>query len=270
MSEETTVDSTPATTDTPAEAAPAADPRSDRDYINTPRAAQALRALMAQEKSAREAREDAEKQQAAVQQSQALQQLAQADPVAFLERSGIRREDVSKRLEESSDPVSGIRDDVAHLRRELAQQREMAERAQMEAAMAEAREQVRAYIAESTDAPLTRATGSAEQVWQLMTQHHQRTGDILSEQDATQQVERHLAGQIDRLLDGETTRALVEEKLKARGAVLPQQAPSPRHSSTLTNEMQTAENQRIKTDPNMNRESSLAEAAQLLKWGNKV
>ena len=120
------------------------------------------------------------------------------------------------------------------------------------------------------DDVLARARERLREGLAVPTLHHQRTGDILSEQDATQQVERHLAGQIDRLLDGETTRALVEEKLKARGVVLPQQAPSPRHSSTLTNEMQTAENQRIKTDPNMNRESSLAEAAQLLKWGNKV
>ena len=133
MSDETTTTDTP----TPDPETPAPDPRADRDYINTPRAAEALRALMAQEKSAREARERADEQQATVQQSQALQQLAKADPVAFLERSGIRREDVTKRMAESEDPVGGMREDLAQMRRELSEQREAAEQAKMEAAMLE-------------------------------------------------------------------------------------------------------------------------------------
>ncbi len=262
MSDENPTPEQPAT-EAPTEAP---DARTDRDYIHTPRAAEALRALMAQEKTSREARAQAEEQQAAVQQSAALQQLAKADPVAFLERSGIRREDVSKRLADNTDPVAGMRDDLAQMRQELAQQREVAEQARMEAAMLEAREQVRTYVGGAEDTPLTRTTGSADQVWQLMTQHHQRTGEVMSEQDAARQVEAHLAGQIDRLLEGEATRALIAEKLKGTGQQPAVPAPSIQHSSTLTNEMQTAENQRIKTDPNINREASLAEAAQLLKW----
>jgi len=262
MSEENTAENTESTE------TPAADPRLDRDYINTPRAADALRALMAQEKSARESRQQAEEQHAAVQQSQALQQLAKADPVAFLERSGIKREDMTKRLAHQEDPVAGIRDELASLRQQLDQQSEAAQSARMEAAMLEAREQVRAYVSSAEDTPLTRITGSADQVWQLMTQHHQQTGEILSEQEAASKVEAHLAGQIDKLLEGEATRALIEEKLKGRG-VAATPPPAIKHSSTLTNEMQTAENQRIKNDPNMNREASLAEAAALLQWGEK-
>lgn len=257
---------TPTTSEPASEApeTPAADPRADRDYINTPRAAEALRALMAQEKSARSAREQAEEQNAAVQQSQALQQLAKADPVAFLERSGIKREDVSKRLASQEDPVAGIRDEMAHLRQELSQQREAADQARMDAALGEAREQVRTYIGSAEDTPLTRITGSADQVWQLMTQHHQSTGEVMSEQEAARQVEAHLTGQIDKLLESEATRKLIQDKLQAEGGKAPARAPAP--SSTLTNAMQTEENQRLRQDPNMNREASIAEAAKLLSW----
>jgi len=252
------------TTSEPASDAPQADPRADRDYINTPKAAEALRALMAQEKSSREARQIAEEQHAAVEQSQALQQLAKADPVAFLERSGIKREDVSKRLATQDDPVAGLRDEMAQMRQELSQQREAADQARMEAAMAEAREQVRSYVSTSEETPLTNVTGSSDQVWQLMTQHHQQTGEIMSEHEAAKQVEAHLAGQIDKLLESETTRKFIQDKLQAQGGVKPAPAPAP--SATLTNAMQTAENQRLRQDPNMNREASIAEAAKLLQW----
>jgi len=258
---------TPTTSEPASEApeTPAADPRADRDYLNTPKAADALRALMAQEKSSREARQIAEEQNAAVQQSQALQQLAKADPVAFLERSGIKREDVSKRLASQDDPVAGIRDEMAQMRQELSQQREAADQARMEAALAEAREQVRSYVGSSEETPLTRITGSADQVWQLMTNHHQQTGEVMSEQEAASKVEVHLTGQIERLLESDATRQLIENKLRDAGAA-PKAAPAPAPSSTLTNAMQTAENQRIRQDPNMNREASIAEAAKLLQW----
>ncbi len=210
---------TPTTSEPVSEApeTPAADPRADRDYINTPKAAEALRALMQQEKSSREARQIAEEQNAAVQQSQALQQLAKADPVAFLERSGIKREDVSKRLASQEDPVAGIRDEMAQMRQELSQQREAADQARMDAALTEAREQVRTYISSAEDTPLTRITGSADQVWQLMTQHHQSTGEVMSEQEAARKVEAHLTGQIDKLLESEATRKLIQDKLQANG-----------------------------------------------------
>ena len=244
---------------------PAADPRADRDYLNTPKAAEALRALMAQEKSSREARQIAEEQNAAVQQSHALQQLAKADPVAFLERSGIKREDVSKRLATQEDPVAAIRDEMAQMRQELSQQREAADQARMDAALAEAREQVRSYISTAEDTPLTKVSGSADQVWQLMTQHHQQTGEVMSEHEAARKVEAHLASQIDKLLESEATRKLIQDKLQADGGST-KPAPTPAPSATLTNAMQTAENQRLRQDPNMNREASIAEAAKLLQW----
>jgi len=236
------------------------------DPVQAPRAAEALRALMNQEKQAREAKAAAAEHQMAVEQSRALQDLAKADPVSFLERAGVPREEISQRLTQGADPVSGIREDISALKTELQEQREAADRARMDAALAEARSQVHRYIQESEDNPLVRATGSAEQVWQLMANHHQSTGQVLSEAEAARQVESHLSGQIDKLLEGEATRALLEEKMKQLGAQPQAAAPEPKHSATLTNAMQTAENQRVRTNPNHSREQSLAEAAALLKW----
>ena len=251
---------TPAAAETPAEA-PAASP----DPVAAPRAAEALKALISQEKASREAHQAAQEQQAAIAQSRAMQELAKSDPVSFLERSGIKREDISKRLDDTADPVSGIREDISTLRTELQQQREAAEQARMDAALSEARSQVHSYVQSAEDTPLVRATGSADQVWQVMTNHHQATGQVISEAEAARQVEAHLSSQIDKLLEGESTRAILEEKLREKAAV-PSAAPESKQRSTLTNQMQTAENQRIRQDPNFNREQSLAEAAKILKW----
>jgi len=86
----------------------------------------------------------------------------------------------------------------------------------------------------------------------------------MSEQEAARKVEAHLTGQIDKLLESEATRKLIQDKLQANGGQRP--APIPAPSSTLTNAMQTEENQRLRQDPNMNRDASLAEAAKLLQW----
>jgi len=101
MSEETT------TTEGQSEAAATETPAIP-DATEAPRAAEALRALMQQEKATREARQSNIEHEAVVRQSKALQQLAQADPVGFLERSGIKREDISQRLSEGADPVSDM------------------------------------------------------------------------------------------------------------------------------------------------------------------
>jgi len=98
-----------------------------------------------------------------------------------------------------------------------------------------------------------------------MTHHHQTTGQIISEAEAARKVEGHLSAQIDRLLESDATRALIEEKMKGAGVPIAPPAPV-KHRSTLTNEMQTAETKRVRQDPNMSREASLAEAASILKW----
>ena len=257
MTEENT---TPEAPEAPAEA-PVAAP----DPVAAPRAAEALKALISQEKASRDAHQAAQEQQSAIAQSRAMQELAKSDPVSFLERSGIKREDISQRLDEGADPVSGIREDISTLRSELQQQREAAEQARMDAALSEARSHVHTYVQGADETPLVRVTGSADQVWQVMTNHHQATGQVISEAEAARQVEAHLSSQIDKLLEGEATRAILEEKLKSKGQTQPH-VPEQKHRSTLTNQMQTAENQRVRQDPNFNREQSLAEAAKLLKW----
>ena len=254
MTEENT---TPEAPETPVAAAP--------DPVAAPRAAEALKALISQEKASRDAHQAAQEQQSAIAQSRVMQELAKSDPVSFLERSGIKREDISQRLDEGADPVSGIREDISTLRTELQQQREAAEQARMDAALSEARSHVHTYVQGAEETPLVRATGSADQVWQVMTNHHQATGQVISEAEAARQVEAHLSSQIDKLLEGESTRAILEEKLREKG-VVQVTAPEPKHRSTLTNQMQTAENQRVRQDANYNREQSLAEAAKLLKW----
>ncbi len=258
MSDETT------TTEGQSEAAATETPAIP-DATEAPRAAEALRALMQQEKATREARQSNIEHEAVVRQSKALQQLAQADPVGFLERSGIKREDISQRLSDGADPVSDIRDDISSLKTELQQQREATEQARMQAALSEARSEVHKYVETAEDTPLVRATGSADQVWQVMTHHHQTTGQIISEAEAARKVEGHLSAQIDRLLESDATRALIEEKMKGAGVPIAPPAPV-KHRSTLTNEMQTAETKRVRQDPNMSREASLAEAASILKW----
>ncbi len=121
MTEENT---TPEAPETPVAAAP--------DPVAAPRAAEALKALISQEKASRDAHQAAQEQQSAIAQSRAMQELAKSDPVSFLERSGIKREDISQRRDEGDDPVSGSREDISTLRTELQQQREAAEQARID------------------------------------------------------------------------------------------------------------------------------------------
>ena len=73
-------------------------PVTDDGYINSPSATTALRSLIEQERKNRESQRALEEQQYKVQHAEQLANQAKADPVSFLERSGMDRDAIAQRL----------------------------------------------------------------------------------------------------------------------------------------------------------------------------
>jgi len=107
-------------------------PTTDPDYISSPSATTALRSLIDQERKNRESQRALEEQQYKVQHAEQLANQAKADPVSFLERSGMDRDAIAQRLQGSGpDPIEGLKSELTSLRSELQQQKQMAEQAKM-------------------------------------------------------------------------------------------------------------------------------------------
>jgi len=236
-------------------------PITDDNYTNSPSATTALRSLIEQERKNREAQRVLEEQQYKVQHAEQLANQAKADPVSFLERSGMDREAIAQRLQGSGpDPIEGLKNELTSLRSELQQQKQLAEQAKMQAAVNEARDNVKRFIGNSESHPLVKAADAGDMVWSVMTSRHQQTGQLMSEQDAASEVEAYLEKLVTKALENEGTR----DKFKDLSAPTPPPSTSP---TTLSNQQTSGNVHRPATlNPAMDRDASLAEAAKLIEW----
>ena len=236
-------------------------PVTDDGYINSHSATTALRSLIEQERKNRESQRALEEQQYKVQHAEQLANQAKADPVSFLERSGMDRDAIAQRLQGSGpDPVTGLKEELSSLRNELQQQKQMAEQAKMQAAVNEARENVKRFVGTSESHPLVRAADAGDMVWSVMTSRHQQTGQLMSEQDAASEVEAYLEKLVTKALENEGTRG----KFKDVAPPVPASPPGP---TTLSNQQTSGNVHRPATlSPSMDRDASLAEAAKLIEW----
>lgn len=236
-------------------------PTTDPDYISSPSATTALRSLIDQERKNRESQRALEEQQYKVQHAENLANQAKADPVSFLERSGMDRDAIAQRLQGSGpDPIEGLKSELTSLRSELQQQKQMAEQVKMQAAVDEARSNVKRYVGSSEEHPLVQAADAGDMVWQVMTARHQQTGQLMSEKDAASEVEAYLEKLVTKALDNEKTRGKFQQ-----GASAPT-TPNP-GPPTLSNQQTSGNASRPATlSPSMDRDLSLQEAAKLIEW----
>jgi len=171
------------------------------------------------------------------------------------------REAIAQRLQGSGpDPVTGLKEELSSLRNELQQQKQMAEQAKMQAAVNEARENVKRFIGASETHPLVRAADAGDMVWSVMTSRHQQTGQLMSEQDAASEVEAYLEKLVTKALENEGTRGKFKD-------VSPSISTPPPGPTTLSNQQTSGNVHRPATlSPSMDRDASLAEAAKLIEW----
>ena len=240
---------------------------SDPQYVHSDHAATALRALVDQEKAARSAQEQAKAATYETQEALRMREMAKREPLRFLREQGVTRDDLQERLETQGrpDPTPQLRSEMADLRQQLEAQKREAHEVKMAAAVREAKSGVEQYVQGTEEFPLVREAGATDMVWQLMNTRHQATGEVISESQACSEVEAYLSGLVKKLAAADSTRTKLRDELRD---VLPAQAPTPGPSgTTLTNRHAADATQRPTiTDPNLNRESSLLDAARLLTW----
>jgi hypothetical protein len=136
----------------------------------------------------------------------------------------------------------------------------MAEQVKMQAAVDEARSNVKQYVGSSEEHPLVQAADAGDMVWQVMTARHQQTGQLMSEKDAASEVEAYLEKLVTKALDNEKTRGKFQQAAPA--PTTPNPGPP-----TLSNQQTSGNASRPATlSPSMDRDMSLAEAAKLIEW----
>lgn len=192
----------------PAGGAPAAG--SDSDAADTPTARREARRAARTEFAARLAADKAERER----RREELREIAEAvrgpaapagedavllartNPAAFVQKYGIDPDKfIMDYVRGGPDPVEETRGQVAELKREL----EELKRERQQASLAQQRQEEVAAVAEfldtGSDWPLARAIGErgARLVLQVMHDHYRETGELLSDEDAADQVEEYLS-----------------------------------------------------------------------------
>ena len=254
-----------ATEEAPAEEAQAEAPQ-ETPAPQTPRATEALRTLMDRESKVREAEQALKQRERDIEESQRLAQLAKNNPLHFLDHVGVSVEDVTQKIiaGERPDPTASIRSEVQQLRDEINARQHREEAQQRQAALDEAKGLVTDFINTSEQYPLTKAAGMQDLVFQRIYDHHNETGQTLSEVDAAKQVEDYLSGVVDKLssLDSIRNRFGGQEPVTAG-------AQANDLASTLTNAHSSA-NPTRKNEDSLSHSESLKRAAAMLQFVNNT
>lgn len=221
--------------------------------IPTPGVSKALKGLMDREKAIREQAEGLKGRERSYQEAEALKGLAQDNPLDFLQRIGITREQLSQQLSEyeNPDPQSEVREKLTKLEQQLAQRSEREEAERKEAALEEAQSIVKSFVSENADTyKLTSSANMHGLVYQRIYEHYETTGEALSEADAANEVEEYLSG------------------IKAMWSQESNEPPARTSSTTLTNSLAAQTPTRTdKTDFGLlTEEESLVRAAAVLKY----
>ena len=154
------------------------------------------------------------KAQAAVQAQQARIDRMRESPLDALAAAGMTYDQITDAVLRAKDgavlptpttaAVQQVRDELAELRRaqeEAAKARAETERLQQERTIVQYQAQVRRDVEAQAEAfELVNLTGAHGQVWEAISQHYRRTGEVLQTADAAKQVEAALEAQIRMLL----------------------------------------------------------------------
>ena len=175
----------------------------------TPRAAEALRTLMDRERSIRESETALKSQAGEIERAKQLLNLAKANPLQFLNHVGTSYEDVTQQVLKGNrpDPTSGLKQELASLRKQFGVQQEREESFRKQAALDEARHLVSSYIDSSDQFPMVKAAGMQDLVFQRIHDHYNNTGEALSEASAAKEVEEYLSGVVDKLSELESVKS---------------------------------------------------------------
>jgi hypothetical protein len=217
---------------------------------------------MDRERSIRESETALKSQSGEIERAKQLLNLAKANPLQFLNHVGTSYEDVTQQVLKGNrpDPTSGLKQELASLRKQFGVQQEREESFRKQAALDEARHLVTSYIDSSDQFPMVKAAGMQDLVFQRIHDHYNNTGEALSEASAAKEVEEYLSGVVDKLSELESVKGRFAPKEEAK------EAPDVIElANTLTN-AHSASNPTRNDESQLSDAESLKRAAALLQY----
>lgn len=268
----TTIEDTPQTPEVPKEEKAKEDPALSRQFAQLARQERALRAKAQQQDQALKAREAALAEREAKIASSApdmTQYIAKdrfkADPLSVMAETGLSYEEVTQQLiaQQPTDPrvsatIQRLEAQIAELKQDREESKKTyteQQQAAYEAAVKQITRDAKDLVTTDPEFELIKATGSVKDVVELIKKHHEKTGEVLSVEEAAREVENYLFE--------ETTKLTNLDKIKKRMAqssatTKPTDVKTPQTQKQTQPQMKTLTNATSSTRPLSARERAIA------------
>lgn len=209
-----------------------------------------------------------EAQQAEMQTFRSLPDRLKKEPFTVLQEQGLTYEQLAEMVLNDGKPTPDMllseyekkfTAKMQELEQKLAEKEAKEQEARYEAAIEQFQGQLIEFVEQSPDYELIRANEASDLVFQVIEEHHNETGEILSNKEACDAVESYLLDEAKKLVDREKVKKLLQPQTPNKPA-----APTGKSSPTLSN---AAAAQAPKSAAKiLSNEESKIEAAKLIRW----
>lgn len=212
-----------------------------------------------------------ESQQSEVQNYKSLPDRLKKEPFKVLQEQGLTFEQLAEMVLNDGKPTQEmilseyekkVMSKVQELEQKLAEKEVKEQEERYNAAINQFQGQLVDFINETPDYELIRANDSADLVYNVIEEHFNETGEILSNKEACDAVEEYLLEEAKKLVDREKVKKLLSSQTPSKTAT-----PSGKSSPTLSN-AQAAQASKQTAARRLSDEESKIEAAKLIKWND--
>lgn len=160
-----------------------------------------------------------------------------SDPLAFMQKYGITYNDLTRLVLNDNKPtpdmeVKSVKEEMDKLRKEIAQKEADAQKQQFESTISSFKTEIKSFVesAKDTFELLTMQDAPEEIVYNVISEHFNKTQKILTHKEAAEHVEKYL--------EDEARKYLSVKKFQAKTPEAPKTEATPKTTSaTLTNNM---------------------------------
>lgn len=195
------------------------------------------------------------------------------EPLKVLEESGLKFEQLAEMVLNDGKPTQDmvlneyekkVMSRMEELEKKLAEKEAKEEQAKYDQAISQFQGQLSDFITQTADYELIRANDSADLVFNVIEEHFNETGEILSNKEACDAVEEYLLEEAKKLVDREKVKKLLQPQTPQKSA-----APTGKSSPTLSN-AQAAQASSKQAAKVLSDEESKAQAAKLIRWDDQA
>jgi len=189
------------------------------------------------------------------------------EPIKVLQEQGFTVEQLAEMILNDGNPTQDMKmseyerrmsQKLEEMEKKIAEKEAKEQEAKYSAAVEQFKGQLVDFINKDETYELIKANDQADLVFQIIEQHHDETGEILSNKEACDAVEEYLLEEAKKLVDREKVKKLLQPQ--------PPKAPQGKSSPTLSNAQ--AAQASSKPGRKLSEDESKAEAAKLLKWND--